>query len=484
MMNLRSHLRRAGTALFLVWPGLAVPLSGLHGQQDVVFLHGLGQTAAAWISHANELSTLNPEIAPVPITTGSNYVFPTQASILSYWLGREGVNGAPAISHSNGGLVAREYVRAGGTRLNGHLSLGTPHLGAPLADNLALLGVDLFWMAVQNLDNIMFFRNNDPDFRWSLDGDLAMDKAAIIEDAAILLGPILVEEAFWEFSGTPFNRDLIESMKPGSPFLTTLNDSPALAEEAGQLDARVSISTQYPPNLLPWRYLYLNPHDPLYANVLAQLWDFQREDLMELAWDYYFYYLSHPNWNLSSNAYRWLEVFDNLAVIPGLVQEAIGAQIYGGSDGVVPWVSSEYPENTRTIKIYDYEDYLFHTDQLAPTPGPGAPIIARMLEVIEQDFGITPQVLPSPLSVQIIGPREVPEGRVCEFEASVSGGSGGYSYQWSGVLNGTSSWVAGEIWDSGNLYLTVTSGGAQATARVFVTIIPDDGEELGGGAFC
>ena len=78
---------------------------------------------------------------------------------------------------------------------------------------------------------------------------------------------------------------------------------------------------------------------------------------------------------------------------------------------------------------------------------------------------------PPPLSAYIAGPSEVPPNQSCIWQAIASGGSTPYSYQWSGVLSGSSSSVSGVVYNSGWLYLTVTDAAQnQAGDQLFVNI--------------
>ena len=78
---------------------------------------------------------------------------------------------------------------------------------------------------------------------------------------------------------------------------------------------------------------------------------------------------------------------------------------------------------------------------------------------------------PAPLSVSISGPSTVngsPMG--CTWTALASGGTGNYSYTWSGVLSGTQSTVWGTIFNPGSLNLSVFDGSTTRTASKFISV--------------
>lgn len=82
--------------------------------------------------------------------------------------------------------------------------------------------------------------------------------------------------------------------------------------------------------------------------------------------------------------------------------------------------------------------------------------------------GACPPVLP--LTVDIVGPTQVRAWEFCTWQAVASGGAGGYTYQWSGVLSGTGSSVSGNVSSSGTLAVVVTSGGDQTNDSQWITV--------------
>jgi hypothetical protein len=76
-----------------------------------------------------------------------------------------------------------------------------------------------------------------------------------------------------------------------------------------------------------------------------------------------------------------------------------------------------------------------------------------------------------PPGADIWGPEQVNPYEDCEWEADAWGGYPPYTYQWSGVLSGTNSWVGGTVSQSGWLYLVVKDkrNVPSDTASVYIT---------------
>ena len=62
-----------------------------------------------------------------------------------------------------------------------------------------------------------------------------------------------------------------------------------------------------------------------------------------------------------------------------------------------------------------------------------------------------------------------PEYQSCTWQAFGSGGTGNYSYQWSGILSGLGSSISGVV-SSSTLYVTVTDGSGQASNQMSVYV--------------
>jgi subtilisin family serine protease len=80
---------------------------------------------------------------------------------------------------------------------------------------------------------------------------------------------------------------------------------------------------------------------------------------------------------------------------------------------------------------------------------------------------------PPPLQTAIIGTGNLPPNQVCTWYADTEGGVPPYTYEWSGVLSGTSQEISGSN-VQGYLYLTVgSSDGQTAQGIMYIGLVPD-----------
>lgn len=451
-------------------------------QQPVVFVPGLGESWWFWDPMAGDMAARLP-LTPLKPALGSDSFYETQAAQLRDYLTGQGVNGIAAISHSNGGVVAREYARANGSpRINRHLTLGTPHQGALLAERIQdgtvpAWAADVIWSIVAAVG---YYALNDPDW-WDVSFENGGD-AFYLQDASYSVADLLDSPWFPSaLSNLGYLLDanwniypeVLPEMWPGSSFFTTLNSSASLSSEAQKLPgARVSISTQYPLYLMPYRAFTFDDWG-------AWSWWFMVNDVISMAWDAYWYYESHWNWDLRANAWRWEYMAETLMYIPVNWQLFIGAGDSDQSDGIVPWSSSDYPGGTRVRRLYCSQLCLYHVAQLDPVPNPDADAFRLMVnDAARTDLGIVQPPPPPPpppsLSVGITGPTSVKPDTYCTWSATVSGGTPPYSYSWTqnSMPVGSDSWVDVYTGTSNfSLSVTVTDGaGSWGSAQGSVTV--------------
>lgn len=457
------------------WPRAATGQS-----EHVVFQHGLGQSASNWNWIINDLEARHPLIGHA-INLPDENPYSTQASSLAGSLNSLGYNNIPGVSHSNGGVATREYVRTTGSpRLDGHLALGTPHQGALLAKRLhdgavgfwaGLILYDLIWP-------VAYYAYEDPDWDWvNMGGGTS---GPIIETVASYLEPVL--EYGLPIGGFLYLRyrvsesqfaAVLPDMFPGSSTFTNLNSSSALSSEAQKTPTRVSISSQYPLHLAPWRPLCQGAPTPgARSQCTVDIW-LAWSDMIYFAQQAYEYYSFHPDWDLRNNAWRWDQLAQSLLSIPPL-WSSWTAQSYDSGDGVVPWQSSDYPGTSAYHEYVTLADglYVHHMEQLDAVPDHDEdPFRERISEVLEVRFGLAASPPDPPLVVSIGGPSTVqPNDPACNWWASVSGGTGSYQYSWSGVLSGNQATVYGGISGSGTLYLTVTSGSQRKNVQKYISV--------------
>lgn len=461
----------AGTVLTLSI--VATPPTYAQQLDTVVFVHGLGQIGAHWSPVAMDLASRHP-IVPYLATLDSKRTYATQASQLSTALNIfSAAYGHGAISHSNGGVVVREYVRStAAPRLDRHLSLGSPHAGAALAEaaydgSLAVISQ----MAIDVFDPFQYFAEYDPDWPITqfdgLHGTYVGTLAWDIMNFAVQYLPAGVAAAGFLIDGYGVYPDVLPNMRPGSPFLTTLNSSANVGAEAQKLPvARVSLSTQYPSDLAPYRAMAEAVGDSIFRNIIAQGFHDSAVDIQLFAMDAYWHYLSHADLQLRTNAYRWWDASILVGSIPSVWGTMTGTPGNSG-DGIVPWSSSVNPGETNSYLVSCAVLCIHHREQLWGWQLETNPLRQTISYIIENDLYEDP---PDPLSVSINGPTVVPAVEACSWSAQVTGGEGGTTYAWSGVLSGSSLQVSGQVQASGWLYLTVTRGTDQESDQMYVTV--------------
>jgi pimeloyl-ACP methyl ester carboxylesterase len=117
-------------AAALVLSAFAVPC--LADDRPVVFVHGLQSAGDTWTGAAARLQTTLAMKGHTPTQDWRN-VYQSQAAQLEANVA--GLSSAAiGVGHSNGGLVAREWSRH--RPVSGVVTIGTPHQGAPLMQNI------------------------------------------------------------------------------------------------------------------------------------------------------------------------------------------------------------------------------------------------------------------------------------------------------------------------------------------------------------
>ncbi|HET9453798.1 MAG TPA: hypothetical protein VFO66_05920, partial [Gemmatimonadaceae bacterium] len=105
--------------------------------RPVVFQHGMASDGSTWNSMAQEIQR---RLHVVPVQPSIDWKAREQdqasalAAIVNSHSATAGSASFPFVGHSNGGIVSREYRRQGG-RIDGLLTLNSPHQGAAIATN-------------------------------------------------------------------------------------------------------------------------------------------------------------------------------------------------------------------------------------------------------------------------------------------------------------------------------------------------------------
>jgi hypothetical protein len=461
----------------------------------VVFVHGLTGNNSSFVTIPNYLATyfdvelLRPDL-------GWARVYNEQAQALQTALGNR--TSAAAISHSNGSVVTRVYFSnyGTGTRINRHLSVGGLHRGAALARNVRNGNVEV-WMGQvvwSVVDAFQTFSNLDLDFYESPFAAEVQGLAYGFLDAFFVSRSTVSIIALIGYLGFILDQavPVLSQMEPGSSTLQALNSTSGLSAEGAITTAqgRVSIATRTNPEQLPWTLFFTRPDA---ATVRATVKFFEA-----FALSMYFYYLGAPDPVLRANAPKWLQMFWALELIPAAWANQIGAlrafvwsptSLYyfvdiEYSDGVLTWSTQDYVGGTRLIRIPRTED-ITHLEQRAH-----GKVVERVDDVARNDFRLPVRQPPPPPPdlpvVGISGPTSVVAFSQNTWTASVSGGGGGYSYDWyrsdaGGPFSfvGTGSTYTGSFasCEGGALRLEVTANNGSGTGQVSIGVTGP-----GGGA--
>jgi len=222
-------------ALLLVMCLLIQPLLnlGIASAQDrpVVFVHGLASSGATWEGAANRLSA-GLAIQPYcpDLVWWAPYEF--QADQLQeqfWWLGPDTI----AVGHSNGGLVSRQWSR--GHQLSGIVTVGTPHGGAPLIQNMPYF-LDLVNYMQSAIDDL-WVRFFGQCCGWQYLMGQALDFAI---NAGLITSSSAFNASVTILGGAPL---IFSEMAPGSAFQYDINSDTNLFREQAEIPARVGITS-------------------------------------------------------------------------------------------------------------------------------------------------------------------------------------------------------------------------------------------------
>lgn len=203
------------------------------------FLHGFNSNADSWGTTASRLA-VRLQIVKYAPNLPWWLPFDAQATFLN---NEAQAGGAPAdtvvVGHSNGGLVARQLSTK--RALGGIVTLGTPHLGAPLARNIQ--GVTQHYLVTaQKLSLLLYMLGanggtNQYTGIWFSPG-LAPVRAAV---AALGLTLSYTVGSIQSSVGPLVSAPVLADMTPGAAALTALNSPGNLARESVTVPRRVGL---------------------------------------------------------------------------------------------------------------------------------------------------------------------------------------------------------------------------------------------------
>lgn len=229
---------KATTIVATVLLILALPSAARPQDRDVVFVHGLNTHADSWEGAAARLAQ-RAAIRPHVPDPDWKATFQDQANLLQQELGSLPAT-TIAIGHSNGGIVSRQWNRV--HPLGGIITIGTPHQGVPLLNNLDRYNGFDFAVYQAMTDVADAFGNlRFANWGWVL--------AAI--GRSFSLGFVLSTKGYYTAAvnlGIAAYAPVISQMRVRSSFLcpsecgsSDINSAANLAREQAELSSRVGI---------------------------------------------------------------------------------------------------------------------------------------------------------------------------------------------------------------------------------------------------
>lgn len=241
-----SRATRFALFLFVLVSAWRVSVPAQTPEVPLVFIHGFLSSSATWQDAANRFGpVLHADVRRPELQWKQPY--PNQAFAL-----QEQLSALPstvvAVGHSNGGIVAREWSRI--RPVHGIVTVGTPHGGAPGVTNGAIFGFRVLTAISRMVSGIIAI--GDLAYVYPDEGfwpfvQSALDPGAYLE--------YIIREALEIFVKQLGNRafneiPVLTNMMPDSFYLqgqvTGLNSATNLAREAGNVPARIGITSSTP----------------------------------------------------------------------------------------------------------------------------------------------------------------------------------------------------------------------------------------------
>ena len=429
----------------------------LQGQQPIVFVHGGFSDGSTWAQTAQRLAqeynvtTTHPNLP-------STQTFETQGqSLISQSSSLPG--NTIAFGHSNGGLVSRQ-ANAAMRSWSGIGTIGTPHTGVPLAQNI--LNGQVVEEARYLINSISlpfaYYSTFYPDeWAWQIAGRIGNWGVSM---GLSFLGALANQGFVW-------SNPIVADVAPGSGFLNNINSAANLNREASALPNRVSITSTVPTSYA----LFCNAVNPDGYRSCASNISLSIAVYLTVA----LYYAEFVDFNdyrwqdKQANAYLW---FDAAAALYHFDQDwcwLIGANNGYNcteNDGVVPTSRMPYPGGTRNFNMVG-PAHLQETRD-------GYPVIAL---VLDQDFGVEPRFSNPITSVSVSGPNRVNGCQEGTWTATPTGGTTPITYVWTaeGFSQNTGTdnhFYYANTGTQSSIFVRVTatdSQGAAATSAIFKT---------------
>ena len=351
--TLRGATFAAGVATVLGGPVPAQPPATL--DKPVTFIHGFNSNGTTWSVTQEEIRrTMRARTCAPNLTSlaSMNLQAGEIDSQIEPVFGSSPSVKMPFVAHSQGGPVSRKYARQAEAHINGLATIGSPHLGTPIAYH-ALTGEVFYWLdwVYSNARYpALWYGANDPEFDLPIYGGIGSFAVDIFDSWVVsLLNPFVsflcgfggVCQGQGTFCGQP-NPPSICEHPPNSVFhqqlaATTAQESQVLA------NGRISIVGTVSSENAMWRLAG--------GDVAATAMAVSRA-LMQVAYgEMFFHYLYHENALLAANAGLWL---DGIAVIEDMDDAwstAVADAPSAPHDGFIPAASQRMANETAVLTV-------------------------------------------------------------------------------------------------------------------------------------
>lgn len=313
-----------------------------------VFLHGFNSNAGTWWGTATRLQG-RLQIVPAVPELPWHVPFDAQANHINNLANSAG---APAdtvvVGHSNGGLVARQLSTK--RPLGGLVSLGSPHLGAPLAQNIQ--GAAFHYLRTgEQLSTLLWMLGATHTNQYS--GIWFSPRMALVRAGVAVLGAVLgqtvndIAISIWPVVTAPVLTD----MRPGSPALSSLNSGGNLGREAAAVPRRVGMVFTARDWWLGAPFVAAAPE--------KQYWGHGGVITGIQALEYVRAYFDYPNFAPWDGVAQSIRIQASMIISNLLIYNSVWCYATTNdpscsmsTDGVVPTPSQYFPGNAQNVGFY------------------------------------------------------------------------------------------------------------------------------------
>jgi pimeloyl-ACP methyl ester carboxylesterase len=324
--------------------------------QDITtaFHHGFGRSPESW-TYAGEQMRQRLKLSTRYPGTPSLSTYQVQAGAVTSALG---LGPIASIGQSNGGIVAREWNRSGAQHSR-ILTVGSPHRGVPLADNVVNESIiaDAHFQLQFLLATLNTYGDLEAQSSTSSGWVYALLRQVALYGNELLTIPAHV--AIAKVGDSYASIPVMQQMAPSSAYhdaSTGLNSPANLSREAASITHRGAVATRWRhPYFLPCHAATGNEADPSCVDIMNYSWG-----LAVLLFDHYNY--DYDPWDTGAdyakwvNAWRWAYIANQVRLVDVKWLFWIGAEptIYPvfTSDGLLVAYGWEGEMNDALVPVY------------------------------------------------------------------------------------------------------------------------------------